>query len=159
MWKALMWLQKNLTLSIPLSMLAGLVFGQLVDPSLLRRAILPLTFLMVYPMMVAVNIQEVFKPGGGKLQGVTLVINFVLIPLLGYSLGLVFFSEQPLMRLGLLLTSLLPTSGMTISWTGFAKGNVPAAIRMTVFGLHPGVAAGAAVPESLDGNGYGHSAG
>ena len=135
MWKALMWLQKNLTWSIPLSMLAGLVFGQLVDPSLLRRAILPLTFLMVYPMMVAVNIQEVFKPGGGKLQGVTLVINFVLIPLLGYSLGLVFFSEQPLMRLGLLLTSLLPTSGMTISWTGFAKGNVPAAIRMTVFGL------------------------
>lgn len=135
MWKALMWLQKNLTWSIPLSMLAGLVFGQLVDPSLLRRAILPLTFLMVYPMMVAVNIQEVFKPGGGKLQGVTLAINFVLIPLLGYSLGLVFFSEQPLMRLGLLLTSLLPTSGMTISWTGFAKGNVPAAIRMTVFGL------------------------
>ena len=60
MWKALMWLQKNLTWSIPLSMLAGLVFGQLVDPSLLRRAILPLTFLMVYPMMVAVNIQEVF---------------------------------------------------------------------------------------------------
>ena len=135
MWKALMWLQKNLTWSKPLSMLAGLVFGQLVDPSLLRRAILPLTFLMVYPMMVAVNIQEVFKPGGGKLQGVTLAINFVVIPLLGYSLGLVFFSEQPLMRLGLLLTSLLPTSGMTISWTGFAKGNVPAAIRMTVFGL------------------------
>ena len=29
MWKALMWLQKNLTWSIPLSMLAGLVFGQL----------------------------------------------------------------------------------------------------------------------------------
>ena len=47
MWKALMWLQKNLTWSIPLSMRAGLVFGQLVDPSVLRRAILPLTVLLV----------------------------------------------------------------------------------------------------------------
>jgi ACR3 family arsenite transporter len=135
MWNALMWMQKNLTWSIPLSMLTGIAYGQLVDPSVLRQAILPLTFLMVYPMMVSVNLKEVFKPGGGKLQGVTLLINFVFIPLLGYALGLVFFSEQPLIRLGLLLTSLLPTSGMTISWTGFAKGNVPAAIRMTVLGL------------------------
>lgn len=39
------------------------------------------------------------------------------------------------MALGLLLASLLPTSGMTISWTGFAKGNMGAAINMTVIGL------------------------
>ena len=39
------------------------------------------------------------------------------------------------MALGLLLAGLLPTSGMTISWTGFAKGNVEAAIKMTVLGL------------------------
>lgn len=135
--------------SIPLSMLAGLVFGQLVDPSLLRRAILPLTFLMVYPMMVAVNIQEVFKPGGGKLQGVTLAINFVLIPLLGYSLGLVFF-------------------GTTVDASGgycyFAaahfrhdhfldrvcQGQCPRSHPHDGFRSHPGVAAGAAVPESPD---------
>jgi len=29
----------------------------------------------------------------------------------------------------------VPTSGMTISWTGFAKGNVEAAVKMTVIGL------------------------
>lgn len=39
------------------------------------------------------------------------------------------------MALGLLLASLLPTSGMTISWTGFARGNLGAAINMTVIGL------------------------
>ena len=38
----------------------------------------------------------------------------------------------------LLLRSLLPTSGMTISWTGFAKGNLNAAIKMTVIGLIAG---------------------
>jgi len=46
-----------------------------------------------------------------------------------------FFPGQPYMALGLLLASLLPTSGMTISWTGFAKGNMGAAINMTVIGL------------------------
>jgi ACR3 family arsenite transporter len=37
--------------------------------------------------------------------------------------------------LGLLLAALLPTSGMTISWTGFAKGNLEAAVQLTVVGL------------------------
>jgi len=37
--------------------------------------------------------------------------------------------------MGLLLAALLPTSGMTISWTGFAGGNLGAAVKMTVLGL------------------------
>lgn len=135
MWKVLNWLQKNLVWSIPLAMLAGLLFGQLTEPGFLRAAILPLTFLMVYPMMVTMHLRDMFKPGGGKLQGVTQAINFVLMPAIGYGMGLLFFADQPMVRMALLLTSLLPTSGMTISWTGFAKGNVPAAVKMTIIGL------------------------
>ncbi len=37
--------------------------------------------------------------------------------------------------LGLFLIALMPTSGMTISWTGFAKGNMQVAIKMTIIGL------------------------
>ncbi|MGC9141708.1 MAG: arsenic resistance protein [Caldimicrobium sp.] len=33
------------------------------------------------------------------------------------------------------MAGLVPTSGMTISWTGFAKGKVEAAVKMTVVGL------------------------
>lgn len=138
MWNVLNWLQKNLVWSIPLAMLAGLLFGQVADPGFLRSAILPLTFLMVYPMMVTMNVKELLKPGGGKLQGTALVINFLLMPAIGYGVGLLFFADQPMVRLALLLTALLPTSGMTISWTGFAKGNVPAAVKMTVVGLVAG---------------------
>ena len=135
MWRALMWLQKNLIWSIPIAMLLGLGFGYVVDAEFLKSLILPLTFLMVYPMMVTMNVKELFKPGGARVQIAALLMNFILIPILGYGLGLLFFADQPLIRLGLLLTSLLPTSGMTISWTGFAKGNVPAAVKMTVIGL------------------------
>lgn len=138
MWKTLNWLQKNLVWSIPLAMLAGLLFGQLTDPAFLRMAILPLTFLMVYPMMVTMNFKELFTPGGAKLHGVAQAINFILLPAIGYGMGVLFFADQPMVRLALLLTALLPTSGMTISWTGFAKGNVPAAVKMTVVGLIAG---------------------
>ena len=138
MWKILNWLQKNLVWSIPLAMLAGLLFGKATEPGFLRLSILPLTFLMVYPMMVTMNFKELFTPGGARLHWVAQGINFVLVPAIGYAMGVLFFSDQPMVRLALLLTALLPTSGMTISWTGFAKGNVPAAVKMTVVGLIAG---------------------
>jgi ACR3 family arsenite efflux pump ArsB len=70
-----------------------------------------------------------------RLQATAFTLNFVVLPLLGWGLGVVFFADAPALRLALLLTALLPTSGMTISWTGMAKGNMPAAVRMTVLGL------------------------
>ncbi len=138
MWSIINWLQKNLVWSIPLAMVLGLVFGQVTRPDFLRATILPLTFLMVYPMMVTMGFKQLFKAGGMSLQAVTLLINFIVMPAIGYAAGLLFFAEQPMVRLALLLTALLPTSGMTISWTGFAKGNVPAAVKMTVVGLLAG---------------------
>lgn len=134
----LSWLQKHLIWSIPGAMALGLAFGWAVDAAFLRWAILPLTLLMVYPMMVGLNLKALKSAGSTRLQGTALALNFVLMPLLGWGAGLLFFADQPALRLALLLTALLPTSGMTISWTGFAKGNVPAAVKMTVVGLIAG---------------------
>jgi len=134
----LSWLQKHLVWSIPGAMLLGLAYGRWADGHALRWAIMPLTFLMVYPMMVTLNLRALASRGDGGLQLTALALNFVLMPLLGWGLGLLFFAEQPAARLALLLTALLPTSGMTISWTGLAKGNVPAAVKMTVIGLLAG---------------------
>ena len=131
-------LQQHLVWSIPGAMLLGLGFGSLTDAGALRWWILPLTFLMVYPMMVTMNLRALASPGGFRLQGTALAINFLVMPGIGWGLGLLFFAEQPAARLALLLTALLPTSGMTISWTGFARGNVPAAVKMTVLGLFAG---------------------
>lgn len=131
-------INKNLVYTIPLFMLAGFLFGGGVDAIFSRKLkllIIPLTFLMVYPMMVTLNIKHLKQGMNPKLQGTAQFINFALIPFIAFFLGKWFFPEQPYMALGLLLASLLPTSGMTISWTGFAKGNMGAAINMTVIGL------------------------
>ncbi len=139
MWDFLISINKRLIYAIPVMMGLGFVFGKAVDPQMvkqLKSLIVPMTFLMVYPMMVTLNIKHL-KEGikNVKLQVVTQLINFLVIPALAYALGIWFFPDNSYMALGLLLASLLPTSGMTISWTGFAKGNMGAAINMTVIGL------------------------
>lgn len=139
MWKFLLSINKKLVYAIPVMMILGFLFGVLVSSGFLKQLkslIIPFTFLMVYPMMVTLNINHL-KEGikNVKLQVTTQLINFLIIPFLAYGLGLYFFRDNSYMALGLLLASLLPTSGMTISWTGFAKGNMGAAINMTVIGL------------------------
>ncbi|ESA38183.1 bile acid:sodium symporter [Leptolyngbya sp. Heron Island J] len=135
MWKVLGFIQKNLVWSVPVFMIAGLIFGAVANPTPLTALIIPLTFLMVYPMMINLQIQKVLSGGDYKVQLLTQLINFAVIPFFAFGMGRLFFADQPLVALGLLLASLLPTSGMTISWTGFAKGNISAAIKMTVIGL------------------------
>jgi ACR3 family arsenite efflux pump ArsB len=135
MWKILAKLNQNLVFAIPAIMLAGFVFGVTADAAFLKSLILPFTFLMVYPMMVTLKIKQVLEGGDGKAQLLTQAINFAVIPFVAFALGKIFFAERPYMALGLLLAALVPTSGMTISWTGFAKGNLAAAVKMTVIGL------------------------
>lgn len=139
MWKFLISINKKLVYAIPVMIVLGFFFGKVVDGHIvkqLKNLIVPLTFLMVYPMMVTLNIKHL-QDGikNVKLQVLTQFINFLIIPFLAYGLGVWFFPDNPYMALGLLLAALLPTSGMTISWTGFAKGNMGAAINMTVIGL------------------------
>jgi ACR3 family arsenite efflux pump ArsB len=135
MWKLLNIMQRNLVWSVPAAMVLGIGLGVLIDPTPLKALIIPLTFLMVYPMMINLQLQEVLSGGDLKVQLVTQLINFAVVPFFAFTMGQVFFADRPLIALGLLLASLLPTSGMTISWTGFAQGNVSAAIKMTVVGL------------------------
>lgn len=134
-FKFLMVVKKKLILFILVAIGFGLLVGANYDVKWLKSMIMPLTFLLVYPMMVTLNFKSLTEKMNYKLQIATQVVNFIVFPLIAWGLGLLFFSEEPFLRLGLLLIGLLPTSGMTISWTVMAKGNVNAAIRMVVIGL------------------------
>ncbi len=146
MLKALRFLQKHLIWAIPIFMVLGLIGGgYLFDAKPLKMFIIPITFVMVYPMMTTLNVRSVFSGKDAKLQVVTQLINFILVPVIVYTLGKIFLSGQAvngvvdpkygLWAVGLFLIGVLPASGMTVSWTGFAKGNKEAATKMLVFGL------------------------
>ncbi|WP_234086549.1 arsenic resistance protein [Azonexus sp. R2A61] len=135
MLKLLSLLSKNLVIAIPSVMVLGFVTGLLAPVGWMKSLIVPLTFLMVYPMMVTLKLAKLLEGGDVKAQGLAQAINFLIIPFVAYGLGLWLFPERPYYAIGLLLAALLPTSGMTISWTGFAGGNLGAAVKMTVLGL------------------------
>ena len=129
-------LQKNLVYVIPVSMILGVIGGgYLFDARPLKQLIIPITFIMIYPMMATLNTKTIFKGGDLKLQ----VVTQVIVPILVYAIGKIFFTgleeKFGLWAVGLFLIGVLPASGMTISWTGFAKGNKEAATKMLVFGL------------------------
>ena len=75
-------LSKNLTLAIPLAMGFGFLAGWGLSVGWMKHLIVPLTFLMVYPMMVTLKISMLFAGGDGKAQGLAQLINFAIIPFL-----------------------------------------------------------------------------
>jgi len=139
MWSLLNKLQKNLVWGIPIAMVLGIVFGVLFDATPLKSFIIPVTFIMIYPMMATLNIKSVLSGKDLRLQIFTQVINFIVVPFIVFYIGKLMLSGQDprygLWAVGLFLIGVLPTSGMTISWTGFARGNKEAATKMVIFGL------------------------
>lgn len=157
---ALAGLSKKLVILIPVSMVAGLVTGLLADVSPLKSLILPMTMLMVYPMLVNFRPEQAFSLKDSKAVGIAMALDFLVLPAIAWGLAVLFFRDQPGLYVGMVLAGLFPTSGMTISWTGFAKGNVAAAVKMTVVGLiaasllapvYLKVLAGAVVPVDVGG--------
>jgi len=129
---------KNLAIVIPVVLVFGFGAGFYFDTVFLKTLILPLTFLMIYPTMIGFRMSDAYNLTHFRVLVFSLALNFLVIPLLAYVLGVALLSEQPQMIAGLALASLLPTSGMTISWTMIFKGNVPAAVKMTAVGLVAG---------------------
>lgn len=134
-FKMLNHIQEKLVIYLPITMILAIAYGYYFNPAGLKLFMPIIIFFMVYPMMVTLRYEELLAKGNGKLHLVAQIINFLVFPIMGYGIGKLFFPDNNYIIIGLLLMSLLPTSGMTISWTGFAKGNVPAAIKMMVIGL------------------------
>jgi len=126
---------KNLTVAIPITLIIGFITGLFLDTSVLKQTILMMTFFMIYPTMIGFKLKEAVDLSHMKTVSLSLAMNFLLIPLSAFVIGKVFLSNSPELFVGLIMISLFPTSGMTISWTMLSKGNVAAAIKITAISL------------------------
>ncbi|EMT44914.1 arsenic resistance protein [Anoxybacillus flavithermus] len=127
--------QTYLLISVPATLLLGFIVGTFVDTSFLKSTILLATIVMIYATMVGFKWKELTHLKEKKILFASLVINFAIIPLVAFLIGKTMLHNHPIMFAGLALSALLPTSGMTISWTAIQKGNMTAAVKLTVFGL------------------------
>ncbi|MCQ5364921.1 bile acid:sodium symporter [Anoxybacillus salavatliensis] len=127
--------QKHLLISVPATLLFGFIVGTFVDTSFLKSTILFATIIMIYATMVGFKWKELTHLKEKKILFASIVINFIIIPFIAFLIGKTMLQHHPIMFAGLALSALLPTSGMTISWTAIQKGNMAAAVKLTVFGL------------------------
>ncbi len=114
----------------------GLLTGALTDVRSLKSLVNPILFIMVFPMMLNVKLKdilEVIKSPRAVL--LSILLNFAVAPLVAYAVGRLFLSHDPMLMLGMILIGLLPTSGMTASWTGLAGGKVQTALVMMTVNL------------------------
>ncbi len=129
-------IESNLIVLILLSIVAGVVFGwrfpdQAHGLKSYSRAAL---FIMLYPMMIGLRIEEVGKAAANlKLISLSMLFNFLFSPLLAAGLAYVFLHNRPDFAVGLILTGTVPCAGMVAGWTGYARGNV--ALAMVVVAL------------------------
>ena len=126
---------KNLTIAIPIVLVIGFLTGLRFDMRFMKDYILFLTFLMIYPTMIGFKLKEAVDLSHMKPVTYSLVLNFILIPLIAFVIGSITLKSDPELFVGLVMISLFPTSGMTISWTMISKGNVAAAIKITALSL------------------------
>ncbi|MBO8171230.1 MAG: arsenic resistance protein [Bacillaceae bacterium] len=126
---------KNMLMTIPVTLLLGFIAGSLVDTGFLKNWILIGTFFMIFPTMIGFKLKTALDLSHGRVVLWSILINFILIPLVAWGIGLPLSGGNPQIYAGLAIAALLPTSGMTISWTMISKGNVTAAVKIVAISL------------------------
>ncbi len=133
----LSFLNRYLTVWIFAAMFLGVAMGVLIPgfADALNKASVGTTsipiaiglILMMYPPLARVKYEELREitkqPDAKKMFGTSLVLNWIVGPMLMFSLAWIFLPDQPLFRVGLILTGVARCIAMVLVWNMLAEGD------------------------------------
>lgn len=131
-------MRKYLPLWVALSITLALVIGYYSHGVIVLKPAIPFfLFVMLYPMMINLKVEDIGKAAKDlKLLIVAVFMNFLLTPLLGAIWTYVLFRHaDPYLATGFILKVTVPCSGMVAAWTGYAKGKVESALILVALSM------------------------
>ncbi len=117
-------LSKNMMLYASLSMSLGVLLGHYFNLKDLSKLIIPVVFVMIFPMMVNLSLSSLRKIKGSTKPIIeALILNFLFAPLFMWFLTSIFILDRKI-RVALMLLSIAPASSMGLGYIGLAEGHI-----------------------------------
>ncbi|MCF2137663.1 MAG: arsenic resistance protein [Candidatus Thorarchaeota archaeon] len=105
-------------------MLLGFTTGYYFQSKIYSQLVLPVVFIMIYPMMINMSISHLKKVKGSiKPLILALILNFVYAPIIMYFLVDIFVPDIDL-AIALIFLAIAPASSMGLGYIGLAEGHM-----------------------------------
>ena len=104
----------------------------MITPSLIP---LNFSFLRQSQKSIPRKIYSSTKNTDKKVIALSFVLNFMISPLIAFTIGKIFFSDNKELFLGLLLLSLLPGGGMITTWALNSKSKMSLTIKIIFYNM------------------------
>lgn len=130
----LSFLDRFLPVWIVAAMVGGLAIGKFIpdaqtwlDAVKIGQTSLPIAFgllLMMYPVLAKVHYEDMgHVTGDRKLLSLSLILNWLIGPMLMFALAWIFLPDQPAFRTGLIVIGLARCIAMVLIWNDLACGD------------------------------------